>query len=83
MQLATAPKIRTAVHELPLLASFPWPPHSSTQVFWLAVHHVCLSFMGTEPGSTEQQGMGVWNCELEFCAEAKPAKAEAATMRVE
>lgn len=52
-------KMLTESHWLPLLASCPWPPQSSTQVFWLALHHVCLSSWGTELAGTVQHGMGV------------------------
>jgi hypothetical protein len=73
--------VRTASHLLPLLESLPWPPHNSTHVFWLAWHHVWRSSGDTVLGATEQHGMGV--LEVVFCADAKPAKAEAATMMVE
>jgi hypothetical protein len=73
--------VHTVSHLLPLLASLPWPPQSSTHVFWLAWHHVWRSSVDTELAATEQQGMGV--SEVVFCADAKPAKAEAATMMVE
>lgn len=51
-------------------------------MFWLAWHHDWRSFWSTELGVTLQQGMGVLYWVL-FCATAKPARAEAATKRVE
>lgn len=67
------------MHVLPLVAMLPWPPQSSTHVFSLALHQVVFWSEGTELTGTVQHGMGR---EL-FCAEAKPAKAEAAMMTVE
>lgn len=49
----------TELQLLPWLATEDWPPQAETQVFWLALHHACLSSWGTEPGSTLQHGMGV------------------------
>ena len=68
----------TAVHELPLLAMAPWPPQMPTQVFWLALHQSLRVFCGTLLVGTVQHGP---TAEL-FCADAMPARAEAATMRV-
>jgi hypothetical protein len=53
-----------------------------TQVLMLAWHHDALSSEGTEPAPTEQQGMGVLKVVLPW-ADARPAKAEAATTRDE
>ena len=72
---------RTESHWLPLLASWPRPPQSSTQVFWLAWHHDCLSSWSTELGSTVQHWIGV--LKVLFWAAAKPAKAETATKMAE
>jgi hypothetical protein len=71
----------TSSHSLPLLEIWDWPPQMSTQVFVLASHQLERSVAFTEPAPTAQQGMGVPN--VWFWAEAKPAKAEAATMREE
>ena len=54
----------------------------STQVLTLASHQTDLSDEGTVPVDTVQQGMGVLKVELPW-AEARPAKAEAATTRDE
>ena len=66
---------------MPLLAIWPWPPQMSTQVLLLASHHRERSVALTRLAETEQQGMGV--LKVVFWAEARPAKAEAATTRVE
>jgi hypothetical protein len=66
----------------PLLAMLAWPPHMSTQVLVLASHQVERSVELTWLTASEQHGMGVAKVELVW-ADAKPAKAEAATTRVE
>jgi hypothetical protein len=67
--------------ELPLLAMLAGPPHRSTHVFSLASHQVERVSEGTELTGTVQHGMGVLKVWLPW-AEAKPAKAEAATTSV-
>jgi hypothetical protein len=77
----SAMETHTGSQLFPLLPMFDWPPQRSTQVLVLASHHVARSVELMALTDRLQQGMTVVT--LLDWADAKPAKAEAATMTAE